>query len=207
MKNEQPTNTPTRSGGRMTFTFAALVLSFWLLVFAVIYASWQSSRASEANLPVPAMEQIALALRTFHHQTGRFPSNFRELNERVWLGARTQQISFDGRTLTAAQSNYFYTLHTVNPATPARADTSPKAAVWGTPTGERASESASYFWYVTPQKIEGWMGPALTRETVGATGAVPSEQQLALLAMTRQTTNGMSLTAPKASGISSFLPF
>lgn len=191
----------------MKFTFAALALSFLLLVFAVIYTSWQSSRASEANLPVPAMEQIALALRNCHHQTGRFPYDFRELNERVWRGARTQQISPDGKTLTAAQSNYFYTLHTINPAKPTRTDTPPKAAVWGTPTGERASESATYFWYVTPQKIEGWMGPALTRETIGATGAVPSEQQLALLTMTRQTTNGTSLIAPKASGISSFFPF
>lgn len=191
----------------MKFTFAALALSFLLLVFAVIYTSWQSSRASESNLPVPAMEQIALALRTFHHQTGRFPTDFRELNERVWRGARTQQISPDGKTLTAAQSNYFYTLHTLNPAKPTRTDTPPKAAVWGTPIGERASESATYFWYVTPQKIEGWMGPALTRETIGATGAVPSEQQLALLTMSRQTMNGISLTAPKASGINSFLPF
>ncbi len=131
MKNEQSTNTPTRSGGRMKFTFAALILSFLLFVFAVIYASWQSSRASEANLPVPAMEQIALALRTFHHQTGRFPTDFRELNERVWRGARTQQISPDGKTFTAAQSNYFYTLHAINPANPTRADTPPKAAVWG----------------------------------------------------------------------------
>lgn len=191
----------------MKFTFPALALSFLLLVFAVIYASWQSSRASEANLPVPAMEQIALALRTFHHQTGRFPSDFRELNERVWRGARTQQISPDGKTLTAGQSNYFYTLHTINPANPTRTDTPPKTAVWGAPVGERASESATYFWYVTPQKIEGWMGPALTRETIGAAGAVPSEQQLALLTMTRQTTNGMSLTAPKTSGSSSLLPF
>ncbi|MDQ3258482.1 MAG: hypothetical protein M3R15_32135 [Acidobacteriota bacterium] len=207
MKNEQAANISTGRGGRMKFTFAALALSFLLLVFAIIYASWQSSRASEANLPVPAMEQIALALRTFHHQTGRFPTDFRELNERVWRGTRTQQISLDGRTLTAAQSNYFYTLHTIQPANPTRTDAPPKTAVWGVPVGERASESATYFWYVTPQKIEGWMGPALTRETVAVTGAVPSEQQLALLTMTRQTTDGMSLTAPKASGISSFLPF
>jgi len=207
MKNEQASNTSTRRGGRMKFTFAALALSFLLLVFAVIYASWQSSRASEANLPVPAMEQIALALRTFHHQTGRFPTDFRELNERVWRRARTQQISPDGKTLTAAQSNYFYTFHAINPANPTRADTPPKAAICGAPLGERASKSATYFWYVTPQKIEGWMVPALTRETIGEMGAVPSEQQLALLTMTRQTTNGTSLTAPKASGISSFIPF
>jgi hypothetical protein len=207
MKIEQAANTSTRSGGRMKITFVALALSFLLLVFAVIYASWQSSRASDANLPVPAMEQVALSLRTFHHQTGRFPSDFRELNERVWRGARTQQISPDGKTLTATQSNYFYTLHTINPANRTRTDMPPKAAVWGAPVGERASESATYFWYVTPQKIEGWMGPALTRETIGATDAVPSEQQLTLLTMTRQTTNSTSLTAPKAGGISSFFPF
>ena len=54
------------------------------------------------------------------------------------------------------------------------------------PTGERAAEAATYFWYVTPRDTERWMGPALTRENVGAVNSILSEQQLALLAMTRQ---------------------
>ncbi len=132
------------------------------------------------------METVVLALRTFHQQTGRFPVNFHELDERLWKGARHAQISPDGKSLNAPQSHYYYTLHTINPPDPAHAMQPAKAGIWGVPTGERAGEAATYFWYVTPHNIERWMGPALTRENVGAVNSIPSEQQLALLVMTRQ---------------------
>lgn len=149
------------------------------------------SSEREANMPVLAMETVVLALRTFHQQIGRFPRDFRALNKRVWRGARSGQISPDGKTLFARASNYFYTLHTINLPNPARATEPVKAGVWALPTGERAQEAATYFWYVTLQRIEGWMGPALTRESVGVVRAIPSEQQLALLARTRQTPDGI----------------
>ena len=198
-------------GGKLRFTFVIAALSLILLVVAAIHSAWKTHSLREANLPVPAMEVIARDLRAFHHQTGRFPRDFRELNERIWRGARSHQISPDGKTLAAAQANYLYTLHTVNPPDATRTGDNdaapPKAAVWGVPTGERARESATYFWYVTPERIEGWMGPALTSATAGAVSSIPSEQQLALLAMTRQTQSGTSLTAPKSNGIFSVLPF
>ncbi|MGI9104770.1 MAG: hypothetical protein ACR2G4_00825 [Pyrinomonadaceae bacterium] len=211
MANEQTINQESGTRiGKLRFTFVIAALSLILMIVAFIHSAWTANNAREANLPVPAMELLARDLRTFHHQTGRFPHDFRELNERIWQGARAQQISPDGKTLTAAQANYFYTLHIINPPNPTRANTvvpPPKAAIWGVPMGERADESATYFWYVTPQTIEGWMGPALRPETIGAISSVPSEQQLALLTMTRQTTSGTSLTAPKSSGVFSFFPF
>src|SRR5215204_3766415 len=182
-------------------------LSLALLVISMFYSSWSRERAREANIPVPAMETVVLSLRTFHRQTGRFSRDFNELDERVWKGARRAQISPDGKSLTAPRSHYFYTLHTINLADPARATGPAKAAVWAVPTGGRAQEAATYFWYVTPQAIEGWMGPALTRESVGAACCIPSEQQLALLAMTRQPRGGVSMTAPRSRGVFSLLPF
>lgn len=211
MTGEQPnSSTSGTHSGKLRFTFVIVALSLVLFIAAYIHSAWTANNLREANLPVPAMEVIARDLRAFHHQTGRFPRDFRELNERIWRGERSQQISPDGKTLTAAQANYFYTLHTINSPNQTRESSSvepPKAALWGVPVGERANESATYFWYVTPQRIEGWMGPALTSATVGAISGIPSEQQLALLTMTRQTVSGTSLTAPKSNGIFSLFPF
>lgn len=189
---------PTPGGARLRITFVLFALSLVLLITAVIYSAWRSNSEREANMPVPATEMIVLALRTFHHQTGRFPHDFRELDRRVWEGARANQISPDGTVLVASSSRYFYTLHTINPPQPARATVPAKAGIWAVPTGERAHEAATYFWYVTPQRIEGWMGPALTHESIGMVREVPSEQQLTLLAMTRQLPGSMqAVSAPK----------
>lgn len=191
----------------MRFTLIIAALSLALFVIAAVYSAWARNREHEAQLPIPAVETVALALRTFHQLTGRFPRDFCELDERVWKGARRKQISPDGMTLVAPASHYLYALHTINPADPARTTEPVKAGIWAVPTGKRAQEAATYFWYVTPQRIEGWMGPALMRENVSAVRALPSEQQLALLTMTRQPPGGVSLTAPKSGGIFSFLPF
>ena len=207
MTNEQSIKRPLTLKGRMHFTLIIAGLSLALLVISMIYSSWSRERAREANMPVPAMESVVLALRTFHQQTGRFPHDFNELDERVWKGVRHAQISPDGKSLTAPQSHYYYTLHTINPVDPTRATVPAKAGIWGVPTGERAQEAATYFWYVTPQRIEGWMGPALTPDNIGAVRTIPSDQQLALLTMTRQPPGEVSLTSPKSSGVFSYLPF
>jgi hypothetical protein len=186
MSNEQSVKQPLSLKGRTHFTLIIAGLSLALLIVSIIYSHWLSERKKEANMPQPSMETIVLGLRTFHQQTGRFPSNFIELDERVWKGARGAQISPDGKSLTAPQSHYYYRLHTINPPDPARATVPAKAGIWAVPTGERAAEAATYFWYVTPLDIERWMGPALTQENVGVVNSIPSEQQLALLVMTRQ---------------------
>jgi hypothetical protein len=186
MTNEQTLNTNRARGGRLRFTFVIAALSLLLFVAALVFSAWAREQEREANMPAPAMETVVLALRTFHQQTGRFPRDFRELDERVWRGERREQISPDGKSLVAPASRYYYTLHTVNPDEPARATQPAKAGIWAVPTGTRAQEAATYFWYVTPRDIERWMGPALTRENISAIRSIPSEEQLALLVMTRQ---------------------
>ena len=205
MTNEQSIKQPSSRKGRMRFTLTIAALSLVTLIISMIYSSWSRERAREANMPVPAMETVVLALRTFHQQTGRFPRDFSELDERVWKGARRAQISPDGKSLNAPQSRYYYTLHTINPPDTTRATQPAKAGIWAVPTGERAAEAATYFWYVTPQDTERWMGPALTRENVGAVNSVPSEQRLALLVMTRQPAGATQHSASK--GIFTFFGF
>lgn len=185
---------------RLRFTYIALALCLALFIVALIYSAWARTRQHEADMPVPALETVVLALRTFHKQTGRFPKDFRELDERLWKGAKRVQLSTDGKSLNAPNAHYYYTLHTISPGQGAREVEPVKAALWAVPIGARASEAATYLWYVTPDNIERWMGPALTSENIGAVQAIPSEQQLALLMMTRQT-SATSLSSQSSKGI------
>src|SRR5919202_4634335 len=102
---------PTRN--RLRFTYVTLACTLVLLIVAAVYSAWARNREHEANLPLPALETVVVALRTFHQQTGRFPESFRELDERLWKGARRAQISADGKSLDAPASHYYYTLHSV----------------------------------------------------------------------------------------------
>ncbi len=206
MTNEQALKTNRGRGGRLRFTFIIAAPALVLLVVALVFSAWARNNEREANMPAPAMETVVLALRTFHQQTGSFPRDFRELNERVWRGRRSGQISPDGTSLVAPASRYYYTLHTVNPTDPTRATVPAKAGIWAVPTGERAKEAATYFWYVTPREIERWMGPALTRENIGAIRSIPSEEQLALLVMTRQPASAVA-SQPTSKGIFSIFGF
>ncbi len=99
---------------RLRFTYVILALSLGLFVVALLYSAWAKNREHDANMPVPAPEAVVVALRTFHRQTGRFPKDFRELDERLWKGTRQAQISADGTSLVAPSSHYYYTLHTIN---------------------------------------------------------------------------------------------
>ena len=205
-------NPPDKQGrlpqSKLRFTYLILVLSLALLIIASIYSAWSRNREHEANMPVPALDAVVVALRTFHQQTGHFPENFRELDEKLWKGTRRGQISEDGKSLNAPASHYYYTLHTMNPSRPRKSGDAKepiKAAIWAVPTGPRASEAATYFWYVTPDRIERWMGPALTPENISAVKTIPSEQQLALLVMTRQL--GDNISPPANRGIFSILGF
>ncbi len=206
MTNEQTLKPNRARGGKLRFTFIIAALSLVLLIVALVFSAWALNNEREANMPVPAMETVVLALRAFHQQTGRFPRDFRELNERVWRGERSGQISPDGKSLIAPASRYYYTLHTVNRTDPTRATVPAKAGIWAVPTGERAQEAATYFWYITPRDIERWMGPALTRDNIGAIRSIPSEEQLALLVMTRQPT-GAAASQPTSKGIFSIFGF
>jgi hypothetical protein len=185
--NQPATNTnPAAPSGRWRFTYLLLGLSLAALAGTYFYSAWAASREREANLPIPAPEAVVAALRAFHQQTGRFPADFRELDARLWRGAKQGFISSDGKGLAALMSHYYYTLHTLNPAAGAENKEPVKAALWAVPIGPRAGEAATYFLYVTPANTEVWMGPALTEGNVGAVQGIPSEQQLALLVMTKQ---------------------
>lgn len=177
----------TKHSNKLRFTYIVLVLSFILLIISLVYSSWRKQSEHEANLPKCGIETVVASLRTFHSQTGRFPEDFRELDERIWKSAKREQISEDGRSLNAPSSHYFYVLHVINPTNGVNTKEPSKAGIWAVPTGTRSNESATHFWYITPDNTERWMGPALTSENIHAVKSIPTEGQLSLLVMTKQT--------------------
>ena len=77
-------NTRPASTGRLRFTYLILGLALVLLVVSLIFSAWRGQQQRAANLPVPGLEAVVVALRTFHQQTGRFPADFRALDARLW---------------------------------------------------------------------------------------------------------------------------
>ncbi|MDQ3649329.1 MAG: hypothetical protein M3458_03425 [Acidobacteriota bacterium] len=168
------------SRGKLRLTYLIFIGALLSLIVSVCYGAYTTHQRLESQLPRPNLETVVRDLRQFHQQTGRFPHDFSELDERLWGREKRERISNNGKSLFSPSGNYHYTLHTV---------ASRRACIWAVPVGARAEEAATHFWTVTPQRIERWMGPALRIEQVSVVRDVPSESQLALLAMTKQTSS------------------
>ncbi|MCP9495451.1 MAG: hypothetical protein MSG64_13480 [Pyrinomonadaceae bacterium MAG19_C2-C3] len=196
--NTHPVQTAKQPHGRkLKFTYVIFAVTILLMILGGIYTAYTTSRTRQDQMPVVALDTVTKALRSFHAQTGRFPKNFREVDARLWKGSKAQQISVDGESLYSPSGNYYYTLHTTNATT---------ACVWAIPVGVRSEEAATHFWYITPSQIERWMGPALSREQIGVVKTVPSEEQLALLVLTRQTAS-TGVSQPSSTGVFSIFGF
>jgi hypothetical protein len=196
--NTHPAQTAKQPHSRkLKFTYVIFAVTVLLMILGGIYTAYTVSRTRQDQMPVVALDTVTKALRSLHAQTGRFPKNFREVDARLWKGSKAQQISVDGESLYSPSGNYYYTLHTTNATT---------ACVWAVPVGARYEEAATHFWYITPSQIERWMGPALSREQIGVVKTVPSEEQLALLVLTRQTAS-TGVSQPSSTGVFSIFGF
>ncbi len=177
MNSQTAQSTMPHQPKRRRWTYGIFAATLALLIISAIYGAVAASRARDSQMPAVALETVVSALRTYHQQTGQFPKDFRELDKRLWNGSKAGRISTDGKSLLSPSGNYYYTLHQVDAT---------RAGVWAVPIGVRSEEAATHFWFITPDKIERWMGPALTHDNVGVVKAIPSEEQLALLVMTKQ---------------------
>jgi len=183
--------------GKLRLTYLVFIGAFLSLIVSVCYGAYTTHRRLESQLPRPNLETVVRDLRQFHQQTGRFPRDFNELDERLWRREKRERISNNGESLFSPSGNYHYTLHTV---------ASERACIWAVPVGARAEEAATHFWAITPERVERWAGPGLTLAQVSVVRDVPSESQLALLAMTKQTNNESGNQSP-ARNIFTFLGF
>lgn len=163
--------------GRSHFrvTYLILILSIVAAIGSYLYALWTASQREKAMLPRPAVDQIVKALRTYHHQVGRFPQSFVELEARVWRHNHPPTFGNDGRSLSMA--NYYYLYYAVD---------SSACTLWAIPINKRREEGSTFFLALSPETARRWKGAALALDEIKRLPSVPDPAQLALLGLTEQ---------------------
>jgi hypothetical protein len=95
---------PRRMRASFVMFGASVVALLVVYATAAILNAWRLREQT----PRLAADSLVKALRTHHRQTGRFPSDFRELEGRVWKHKNVPDFGADGRSLSVA--NYYYLL-------------------------------------------------------------------------------------------------
>ncbi|MGH9762800.1 MAG: hypothetical protein ACREDR_07205 [Blastocatellia bacterium] len=164
--------------GRTGFRFSYVILGFSVIAAAgsYCYSLWTTSQREKAMLPRPAVDQIVKALRTYHHQVGRFPLNFTELEARVWKHKRQPSFGEDGRSLRFA--NYYYIYYPVD---------SSACTLWAIPINKRREEGTTFFLSVSPGAVRRWKGPPLVLDEIKRLPSLPNPAELAVLGLTEQS--------------------
>ena len=134
-----------------------------------------ASQQEKAWQPKPAVDQIVKALRTYHHQAGRFPQSFVELEARIWRHNHSPNFGDDGRSLSMA--NYYYLYYAVD---------SGACTLWAIPINKRREEGSTFFLTLSPETVRRWKGAPLALEEIKRLPALPEPAQLALLGLTEQ---------------------
>ena len=160
---------------RVRMSFAMLGIS--LLALGVTYVSHILMEAYNERRQTPrlAADSLVKALRAHHRQTGRFPSDFRELEARVWKHKSVPDFGVDGRSLAIA--NYYYIYHQVDART---------STIWIIPTGPRRDEGATHFLLLTPDNLRRWKGAPLSLDEAKNLPPVPQYREMGVLGMTEQ---------------------
>ena len=157
--------TPRVSKLRLTYLFALLTATLALGGYGYhLYALFQDAQRTK---PQPQVERLIKDLRTFHTQTRGFPTNFVEINQRLWH--KQPPPDYGANERTAHTRNYEYRYTRVN------ADT---CAFWALPTGPRRHYAATYFVVVAPQWLRVWRGKALSDEQMVGLPEVPALRML-----------------------------
>jgi len=160
---------------RLRMSFAMFGAS--LVAIIVVYASNTMTEALSARRQTPrlAADSLVKALRTHHRQTGRFPSDFRELEARVWKHKNAPDFGVDNRNLSVA--NYHYIYYPVDGGA---------CTIWIIPTGPRREEGSTHFLLLTPENLRRWKGAPLSLDEAKNLPSVPQYRQMSLLGMTEQ---------------------
>ena len=166
----QPVNTR-----RLRMSFATFGAS--LVALIVVHASTMLMEAFSERRQTPrlAADSLVKALRTHQRQTGRFPSDFRELEARVWKHKNAPDFGVDNRSLSVA--NYYYIYYPVDGGA---------CTIWIIPTGPRREEGSTHFLLLTPESLRRWKGAPLSLDEAKNLPPVPQYQQMRLLGMTEQ---------------------
>jgi hypothetical protein len=163
------------SARRMRMSFVAFGAS--IVAIIVVYVSTTLTKALNERRETPrlAADSLVKALRDYHRQAGRFPTDFRELDARVWKHKNAPDFGADGRGLSIA--NYYYSYYQVDAHT---------STIWIIPTGPRRDDGATHFLLLKPDNLRRWKGAPLSLDEVKNLPPVPQYGQMQLLGMTEQ---------------------
>jgi hypothetical protein len=91
----------SEGAGRSRLRISFVMVGISLVALVVTYATVTIAAAWRAREQMPrlAADSLVKSLRTYHQQTGSFPTNFRELEARVWKHKQAPDFGVDGRQL------------------------------------------------------------------------------------------------------------
>ncbi len=170
----------TRLNG-LRLSFATLGVSALALAGSFIFVEVLAAWRGRDETPRLAVDSLVKALRTHHRQTGRFPTDFRELEARVWKHKQPPDFGADGRSLSVA--NYFYLYYPVSAG---------EVAIWIIPIGPRREEGSTHFLLLRPDSLRHWKGAPLSLEEIKNLPSIPQYRQMAILGMTEQAPIGLT---------------
>lgn len=158
---------------RISVVMVGLSLGALIVTYACVTmaAAWRSQK----EIPRLAADSLVKALRSYYQQTGSFPSNFHELETRVWKHSKASDFGVDGRSLSVA--NYTYIYYPVD---------AKSCTIWIIPTGPRREEGATHFLLLTPDGLRRWKGAPLSLDEVKKLPSVPQYREMNVLGMTEQ---------------------
>jgi hypothetical protein len=161
--------------GRMRVSFALLGAAVVAVMVSYVVDAVLEARRWREQEPRLAVDSMVKALRTHHKQTGRFPTDFRELEARVWKHKTRPDFGADGHSLSVANYYYLYCLADGNTCT-----------IWIIPTGPRRDEGSTHFLLLSPDSVRRWKGAPLSLDEIGKLRGVPQYGEMSVLGMTEQ---------------------
>ena len=172
---------PSAADAKTGFRFSYFILGVSIVgaVGSYAYGLWVTSQQEKASLPRPAIDQIVKALRTYHHQVGRFPDTFVDLQTRVWRHKRLPPFGEDGHSLS--MTNYYYVYYAIDDKA---------CSLWAVPINKRREEGSTFFLALTADAARKWKGAPLGLEEIKRLPPLPDPAQLALLGLTEQSIAG-----------------
>ena len=165
---------------KFKLTFVILGVTVIVLVISFAYGTWAKAEREKELVPRLGDESMVKALRQFQRQTGQFPDDFMELEQRgIWKHETVPDFGPNKRTLT--HRNYYYVYGKSDPST---------CTIWAIPSGPKREEASTLFLVVRRDVIHRWKGPALPKTDIDRIDTNPTGNLLNMLGMTEQGISG-----------------
>lgn len=156
-------------------SFIVLALSAVIAIGCYVYDRWSDVQAEQALVPRLAVESMVKSMRQYQKQTGQFPNDFGEVEQRIWKHQNPPDFGPGKRTLSVA--NYYYMYSKVDPLT---------CAVWAIPSGPKRDEASTHFLVIGLDVIRHWKGPTLSKADIEKLVPVPTSDVLSVMGMSEQ---------------------